>query len=744
MERVPAARLRADADADAHAGRLRRPQPLHARTDEAERVHVLLHWPRLIDAPAVAGDRRRRLHRQPYRQGAPPRRLSTWSSSTTSRPGTARRRSARRSSRATSATSTPCAARSARAGRLRRDALRGAGSSLPIRCATRCGYYRQQRRGDARARSRRWPPKAAGTFVFSSTCAVYGEPVEAPLRETHPTAPINAYGQTKLAVEQRAAALRARVRDPVDPAALLQRGRRRSRRRAGRGPLARDPRHPARVRRGARRARRSSVRRGLSDAGRHLPARLRARDRPGRCARPRAAIGSSAGGASATYNVGTERPSSVREVIAAVERVDRPAVAAAIGAAPRRAIPPCSTRRPDASAQELGWVPQPAALDTIVGDAWRWHSTQPHGFRTEADGGARERAPPPARVRAPSSRAAGGGAGRDGGVRRRVGGSRRAHPADLRRGAAEPARTSLRSPSPSSSCTCSRAIGAYLSGYLMTDVGQRVVRDLRNVLFRHILGQSAAFFSLQTTGRLMSRITNDVGQVQRAVSETHRRPGARVARARRASPRCCSTTTARLALVCLTGAPLVVYPLVRLGQRVRRTTRRSQEALEQMSHVSAEAFTGHRIVKAFGAEAREAAKFERASQHFYRTSMKVTSVLSVLPPLMEFIGGVAFVAALVVRQPGDRGRAADAGRVHRLHRRAVHDVRARPRSSAASTPTCSRRWPRPSASSRSSIRTTRCRSGRAPRRCRRSARAHRVPRRAVRLRRRPGAPRSTA
>jgi ATP-binding cassette, subfamily B, bacterial MsbA len=104
---------------------------------------------------------------------------------------------------------------------------------------------------------------------------------------------------------------------------------------------------------------------------------------------------------------------------------------------------------------------------------------------------------------------------------------------------------------------------------------------------------------------------------------------------------------ARLALVCLTGAPLVVYPLVRLGQRVRRTARRSQEALEQMSHVSAEAITGHRIVKAFGAEQREATKFERTSQHFYRTSMKVTSALSALPPLMEFIGGVAFVGALV-------------------------------------------------------------------------------------------------
>jgi subfamily B ATP-binding cassette protein MsbA len=190
-----------------------------------------------------------------------------------------------------------------------------------------------------------------------------------------------------------------------------------------------------------------------------------------------------------------------------------------------------------------------------------------------------------------------------------------------------------------------KGLGSYLSGFLMTDVGQRVVRDLRNVLFRHILGQSAAFFSQQTTGRLMSRITNDVGQVQRAVSET-------IGDLTRESLALVGFAAvlfyydARLALVCLTGAPLVVYPLARLGQRVRRTTRRSQEALEHMSHVSAEAFTGHRIVKAFGAEGRETAKFEQSSQHFYRTNMKVTGVLSVLPPLMELIGGVAFVAAL--------------------------------------------------------------------------------------------------
>src|SRR5205823_10986675 len=132
--------------------------------------------------------------------------------------------------------------------------------------------------------------------------------------------------------------------------------------------------------------------------------------------------------------------------------------------------------------------------------------------------------------------------------------------------------------------------------------------DIRNILFTHILGQSAAFFSAQTSGKLMSRITNDVAQIQQAVSETLG-DLARESLSLVGFAALLFYYDARLAMVCLTGAPLVVYPLVRLGQRVRRTTRRSQEALAEITHVSAEAFTGHRIVKAFGAERRETTKF---------------------------------------------------------------------------------------------------------------------------------------
>jgi ATP-binding cassette, subfamily B, bacterial MsbA len=169
--------------------------------------------------------------------------------------------------------------------------------------------------------------------------------------------------------------------------------------------------------------------------------------------------------------------------------------------------------------------------------------------------------------------------------------------------------------------------------------------DLRDSLYGHILGQSAGFFARHTTGQLLSRVSNDVGQVQRAVSET-------AGDLLQESLALVGYTVlifyidARLALVCLTGAPLVVYPLVRLGQRIRRTARRSQEAMELMSHIGAETFSAHRIVKAFGAEQREASRFRAALLQLYRSNMRVVAALSLMPPAMEFLGGIGMALAL--------------------------------------------------------------------------------------------------
>ena len=99
-----------------------------------------------------------------------------------------------------------------------------------------------------------------------------------------------------------------------------------------------------------------------------------------------------------------------------------------------------------------------------------------------------------------------------------------------------------------------KGIGSYFSGYLMEDVGQRVVMDLRDRLYGHILGQSASFFSRNSVGQLLSRVSNDVGQVQRAVSET---AGdlTRESLALIGYAAVLFWIDWRLAMVCLTGAP---------------------------------------------------------------------------------------------------------------------------------------------------------------------------------------------
>ena len=106
-----------------------------------------------------------------------------------------------------------------------------------------------------------------------------------------------------------------------------------------------------------------------------------------------------------------------------------------------------------------------------------------------------------------------------------------------------------------------KGMGSYASSYLMADVGQRVVMDLRNALYRHILDQSAGFFAHGATGRLLSRISNDVGQVQQAVSET----AGDLARETLALVGYAALLfyyDARLTIVCLTGAPLIGGPLI--------------------------------------------------------------------------------------------------------------------------------------------------------------------------------------
>ena len=253
------------------------------------------------------------------------------------------------------------------------------------------GYYRNNVEG-ALATLEAMAAERCRHFIFSSTCAVYGEPVETPISETHPTAPINAYGQTKLAVEhalphfERAYGIRSiRLRyfnaAGADPE----------------GDLGEDHSPEVHV-----------IPRAFEAASGGAPIEIFGEDYPtpdGTCLRDyihvtdladahiRALVRLEANGASATYNVGTERPSSVRDVIASVERVTGRTVARRSG--PRRPGDPAVLfASAERIRKDLGWTPRRPELDTIVADAWRWHSSHPRGFRSVPAGLADPASPP--------------------------------------------------------------------------------------------------------------------------------------------------------------------------------------------------------------------------------------------------------------------------------------------------------------------------------------------------------------
>lgn len=220
-------------------------------------------------------------------------------------------------------------------------------------------------------------------LIFSSTCATYGEPQRVPIDETHPQQPINAYGETKLAIERalphfetayglRTVALRYFNAAGADPDGLL-------------GEDHAPEIHI--IPRAIFAARGTDT---LSVFGDDYPTP------DGTCLRDyihvtdladahlRALQALEQGGASARYNVGTGTPHSVKAVIDAVARVSGREVPYTL--APRRPGDPSSLYAAnDAIRSALGWTPRLADLDAIVGTAWQWFEAHPDGY---ADRGA--------------------------------------------------------------------------------------------------------------------------------------------------------------------------------------------------------------------------------------------------------------------------------------------------------------------------------------------------------------------
>ncbi len=199
-----------------------------------------------------------------------------------------------------------------------------------------------------------------------------------------------------------------------------------------------------------------------------------------------------------------------------------------------------------------------------------------------------------------------------------------------------------------------RSLAAFANGYLFQVIGLGATNDLRNDLYGRILHQSSSFYTRHPSGELISRVGNDIAVMQNAVTN-------RLLDLLQQSLTLLLlvwyllSTHFRLALVCLVLVPAVVYPVVRFGRGMRRTSHRSQERLADISNLVAEAVRGHRVVKAFGMEGFEMERFRQATRRHLKVKLRAQLLTYASSPVIESmaaVGAVGFIvyAGYTVRQ----------------------------------------------------------------------------------------------
>ena len=190
-----------------------------------------------------------------------------------------------------------------------------------------------------------------------------------------------------------------------------------------------------------------------------------------------------------------------------------------------------------------------------------------------------------------------------------------------------------------------KGLSYYGQFYLMGDLGQRVIRDLRMKMYDHLLSLSLPFFHRSSAGDLVSRFAADASRVEEVVTYA-------VAAYLRDTLQIivllviCFILDWKLALLSFFVLPVAVYPIVKFGKRIKKWAHQSQDSLGQLSAKVNETVSGIQVVQAFGQEERERARFREENNHFWRIMRRSVRVRAIISPLMEVLGAFGLAAAI--------------------------------------------------------------------------------------------------
>jgi ATP-binding cassette, subfamily B, bacterial MsbA len=200
-----------------------------------------------------------------------------------------------------------------------------------------------------------------------------------------------------------------------------------------------------------------------------------------------------------------------------------------------------------------------------------------------------------------------------------------------------------------------KAVAEYLGTTQIQYVGHAAVTNLRNAVYAKLIRQPIGFFQHHPTGRLLSVAINDVERTRIALSE-HLADLFREGFTLLVFVAVVFALNWRMALGSIVLLPMVILPVNKFGRKIRRSAENSQSRLGELGQILQETVTGNRVVKAFGMEAFEIAKFREAARRLLRENMRWVRAAVITSPMMDLLGAIVIpVLILVARDQIHRG-----------------------------------------------------------------------------------------
>ncbi len=187
---------------------------------------------------------------------------------------------------------------------------------------------------------------------------------------------------------------------------------------------------------------------------------------------------------------------------------------------------------------------------------------------------------------------------------------------------------------------------AFLSGFSFQRIGFGVTTDIRNDLYGRLLEQSSRFHARHPSGELMSRVVNDVTMMQVAVSSRlldlfQQTASLLVMLAMLLS------IHFRLAFFSLVVTPVILFPVIRFGKGIRKTSHKSQERMADLAQLLTEGIRGHRVVKAFNREHFELERFREATGQHLKVNLRAQVLANLSSPVIETLAALGSAALLI-------------------------------------------------------------------------------------------------